>query len=53
MLPEIGDLLGVSRRAGQLTPTEGFPAPVARISAGRIWRRVEVEPWARETGRLS
>jgi hypothetical protein len=34
---EIGDLLGVSRqRADQLTRTEGFPEPVAVLSAGRI-----------------
>jgi prophage regulatory protein len=50
---EIGDLLGVSRqRADQLTHSAGFPEPVATISAGRIWRRADVEAWARETGRL-
>jgi prophage regulatory protein len=49
---EIGDLLGVSRqRADQLTRTERFPEPVAALSAGRIWRRVDVEDWARATGR--
>jgi prophage regulatory protein len=49
---EIGDLLGVSRqRADQLTRTERFPEPVAVLSAGRIWRRVDVEDWARATGR--
>jgi prophage regulatory protein len=49
---EIGDLLGVSRqRADQLTRTEGFPEPVAVLSAGRIWRRADVEVWAREAGR--
>jgi prophage regulatory protein len=51
---EIGDLLGVSRqRADQLTRIEAFPEPVAVLSAGRIWRRADVEAWARETGRLS
>jgi prophage regulatory protein len=49
---EIGDLLGVSRqRADQLTRTEAFPDPVAVLSAGRIWRRADVEAWARATGR--
>jgi predicted DNA-binding transcriptional regulator AlpA len=49
---EIGDLLGVSRqRADQLTHAEGFPETVAVLSAGRIWRRADVEAWARETGR--
>jgi predicted DNA-binding transcriptional regulator AlpA len=44
----------VSRqRADQLTRTERFPEPVAVLSAGRIWRRADVEAWARETGRLS
>jgi predicted DNA-binding transcriptional regulator AlpA len=50
---EIGDLFGVSRqRADQLTRTERFPEPVAVLSAGRIWRRADVEAWARATGRL-
>jgi predicted DNA-binding transcriptional regulator AlpA len=51
---EIGDLLGVSRqRADQLSRLEEFPEPVAVLSAGRVWRRADVEAWARETGRLS
>jgi prophage regulatory protein len=51
---EIGDLLGVSRqRAAQLSRLEGFPEPAAVLSAGRIWRRIDVEAWARATGRLS
>jgi prophage regulatory protein len=50
---EIGNLLGVSRqRADQLTRLEGFPEPVAVLSAGRIWRLVDVEEWARTAGRL-
>jgi hypothetical protein len=31
---------------------EGFREPVAVLSAGRIWRRADVEAWARATGRL-
>lgn len=53
-LAEIGDMLGVSRqRVDQLARTKDFPEPVATISAGRIWRRADVEAWARATGRLS
>jgi prophage regulatory protein len=49
---EIGELLDVSRqRADQLTRTEGFPEPIGTIAAGRIWRLVDVEAWARATGR--
>jgi prophage regulatory protein len=29
-----------------------FPEPVAVLAAGRVWERVDVERWARETGRL-
>ncbi|MGI8939484.1 MAG: helix-turn-helix transcriptional regulator [Iamia sp.] len=51
-LAEIGALLGVSRqRVDQLARTEGFPDPVATLSAGRIWQRDDVEAWARQTGR--
>jgi predicted DNA-binding transcriptional regulator AlpA len=51
---EIGDLLGVSRqRADQLSRLEGFPEPIGTIAAGRIWRRADVEAWARATGRLA
>lgn len=52
-LTEIAALLGVSRqRAGQLADTEGFPAPVDEIAAGRIWEPTAVEAWAKATGRL-
>jgi predicted DNA-binding transcriptional regulator AlpA len=52
-LTEIGELLGVSRqRAGQLSETDGFPEPVAVLAAGRIWKRADVEAWARRSGRL-
>ena len=50
---EIGELLGVSRqRADQLSKADGFPAPEAVITAGRIWKREDIEAWAREAGRL-
>lgn len=50
---EIGDLLGVSRqRAQQLAQKPDFPEPQARLAAGPIWLREDVERWAREAGRL-
>lgn len=52
-LTEIAEMLGVSRqRVHQLAKANDFPAPVARLSAGTIWERVDVEAWARATGRL-
>jgi len=52
-LAEIGDMLGLSRqRVDQLARSNGFPDPVAVISAGRIWLRDDVKAWARQTGRL-
>lgn len=46
-------MLGVSRQyVDRLSRAEDFPSPVGQISAGRIWRREDVEAWARQTGRL-
>ena len=43
---EIAAMLGVSRqRIDQLTATEGFPDPIADLTAGRIWSRSAVEAW--------
>lgn len=44
---EISELLGVSRqRVHQIAREhEDFPAPVADLTAGRIWRRKDVERW--------
>lgn len=50
---EIAELLGVTRqRVHQLIAKPDFPAPVATLSVGMIWRREDVEEWARRTGRL-
>lgn len=50
---EVAALLGVTRtRIGQLSKTPDFPTPVARLAAGPVWRREDIELWARETGRL-
>lgn len=51
---EIAALLGVSRqRVDEITRTHpSFPAPDATLRSGRVWRRENVEAWARATGRL-
>jgi predicted DNA-binding transcriptional regulator AlpA len=53
-LSEIAEMLGLSRqRVHQLVDTdETFPKTVAEINAGRIWRRSDVERWARRVGRM-
>jgi predicted DNA-binding transcriptional regulator AlpA len=51
---EIAEMLGVSRqRVHAITRTHpDFPPPIAELASGRIWRRADVEAWARRTGRL-
>jgi prophage regulatory protein len=52
-LKEIAELLAVSKqRAGQLAEQVGFPEPLGAISAGRVWKRSDVEAWARRDGRI-
>lgn len=45
---EVAQMLGVSRqRVHQIVQTNPeFPKPIAELSAGRIWRREEIEVWA-------
>jgi hypothetical protein len=42
--------LGLVERSG--VGPQADLVPVAVFSAGRIWRRADVEAWARDTGRL-
>lgn len=43
---EIARMLGVTtQRVDQLARLEAFPKPVAVLSAGRIWRREDIEAW--------
>jgi prophage regulatory protein len=52
-LTEIAEMLGVSRQyADRLVKQSDFPCPEAVITAGRIWRREDVERWGRNTGRI-
>lgn len=48
---EIAEILGVSRqRVHAISKThDDFPAPVAELSAGRIWLRKDIESWVRQT----
>ena len=49
---EIGRMLGIKRaRVFQLVAGPGFPAPVARLSMGKVWLREDVARWARDCGR--
>ena len=49
---EIAEMLDVTRqRVDQLARTDGFPAPVAELTAGRIWERADIFAWVAETGR--
>jgi predicted DNA-binding transcriptional regulator AlpA len=49
---DIAEMLGVSRqRAHELTQRHNFPRPVGQINRQPVWRREDVETWAKETGR--
>lgn len=45
-------MLGVTkRRVTQLVAREDFPAPIARLSVGRVWSYEQVKAWAESNGR--
>ncbi len=53
---EVAELLGVSRqRMSELRLKPGFPAPVAELAAGPVWKesslRLFLEGWERKPGR--
>lgn len=52
---EIAAMLGVSRqRVDKLSRSDGtFPAPVAELHAGRIWRKPAILEWLARTGRMA
>ena len=54
-IAEIAGMLRITtQRVDQLARThDAFPAPVADLSAGRIWLKADIEEWARKTGRLT
>jgi predicted DNA-binding transcriptional regulator AlpA len=52
---EIATMLGLSQtRVNQLATGDAtFPRPVVELTAGRIWKRSDIEKWARASGRLA
>lgn len=50
---EIGRMLGgVSRqRVQQIVNRSDFPAPEVELDMGKVWKREDVERWARDHGR--
>lgn len=55
-IAEVADMLGVTRqRASALQGRDGFPAPVAKLRAGPVWRRGDLQRfadrWTRQPGR--
>ncbi len=49
---EIAKMLGVSRqRVFQLTSRPTFPAPVASLAMGKVWRASDVIGWANDSQR--
>jgi prophage regulatory protein len=45
---EVVELLGVPRRtAARYMRRPDFPAPFVRLAAGPIWRRADVQRWAK------
>lgn len=51
---DVARLLGISRQgvAYLLKKDPSFPEPLLVTPVGRLWARVEIERWARETGRI-
>jgi prophage regulatory protein len=51
---EIGRMFGgVSRqRVQQLIGRDDFPAPEVVLDMGKVWKRADVEAWARDHGRV-
>ena len=48
-LSDVAAHLGVSDvHARELTERADFPPPLRTVFAGRIWRRADVDRWARE-----
>jgi prophage regulatory protein len=48
-----GDRVFAPHRVNQLVADDPtFPKPAAELTAGRVWKRADVEAWARRTGRL-
>lgn len=50
---EIGRMFGVGRqRVQQLINSKDFPEPEVILEMGKVWKREDVEAWARAKGRV-
>jgi predicted DNA-binding transcriptional regulator AlpA len=48
-LKDVAEFLGVSEEhARELAARADFPSPLRTVFAGRIWRRGDVDRWARD-----
>jgi prophage regulatory protein len=48
-LAEVAEILGVSRStAARAVDRDDFPEPVDTLATGRVWRRRDIEKWARK-----
>jgi predicted DNA-binding transcriptional regulator AlpA len=49
-LSEIAEMLGVTTRTvARYRTRDDFPEPLARLRGGFVWRRADVERWAKAT----
>lgn len=45
-------MLGVGRqRVQQLISRDDFPEPEVTLAMGKVWKRADIEAWARDHGR--
>lgn len=50
---EVAEMLGLTRRrVNQLATEPDFPQPEAVLSAGKVWKRADIEKWAKANERL-
>jgi predicted DNA-binding transcriptional regulator AlpA len=50
---DVARLLELSReRVRQLRKQPGFPEPLGRVGNYVVWRRADIETWARAAGRI-
>jgi predicted DNA-binding transcriptional regulator AlpA len=48
-IAEIAEMLGVSKqRASELGGQDNFPRPMATLRSGRVWRRADIERFAKD-----
>jgi predicted DNA-binding transcriptional regulator AlpA len=49
-VPEIAEMLNASRRtAWRYVERDDFPEPAAKVSGKRLWKRRDIERWAKRT----